>query len=355
MSSSKKPNRHYLLCPVCLKTNESLSVHLRRVCMKNGTPEAINAVVEKAKKEAHALLVSGRIFNYGRLCQIMADANPLKRMIEELQRLPPTLPDPVPGPSTTQQPQSAEPEESEPSSDIAFVSSGETFQCVPDMQWQRKNRKLMADKGLYQKHSLDHPLLKDFATYLEKELCNENFKQEVDNVARYLYYADPQTPSLRFVMDREKLRAYMCELSDAKLSKQTQLNYLKSLKRFLYFHTVNTSLSRDDAELHAQCKGFMEFIGLRQKVKEWVLRVTDTRGNAVIGVKEHKTAAQQVATFALTQEEEMWFDTYYTRVRPQLLNSKKRKRDDTEGQERFFVSTTGMPIYNASNDLNRLH
>ncbi|XP_028296774.1 uncharacterized protein LOC114458554 [Gouania willdenowi] len=273
MSSSKKPNRHCLLCPVCLKTNESLSVHLCRVCMKNATPEAINAVVEKAKKEAHELLVSGKIFNYGRLCQIMADANPLKRMIEELQRhhmvvtdIPPTLPDPVPGPSTTQQPQSAEPEESEPASDIASVSSGETFQCVPDVQWQRKNRTLMADKGLYQKHSLDHPLLKDFATYLEKELCNENIKQEVDNVSRYLYYVDPQTPSLRFVMNREKLRAYMCELSDAKLSKQTQLNYLKSLKRFLYFHTVNTSLSRDDVELHAQCKGFMEFIGLRQKV-----------------------------------------------------------------------------------------
>lgn len=42
----------------------------------------------------------------------------------------------------------------------------------------------MAEKGLYKKHSLDHPLLKGFATYLEKDLLNENFKQEV----RILFY-----------------------------------------------------------------------------------------------------------------------------------------------------------------------
>ncbi|KAL7370325.1 hypothetical protein ABVT39_025553 [Epinephelus coioides] len=119
----------------------------------------------------------------------------------------------------------------------------------------------MADRGLYQKHSLDYPLLKDFATYLEKELCNENFKQEVENVARFLFYADPQQLSLLFVRHREKLRQYLCELSGAKLSKQTQQNYLKSLKRFLVYYTVSTSLRRDDGELHADCKDFIDFIG----------------------------------------------------------------------------------------------
>lgn len=46
-------------------------------------------------------------------------------------------------------------------------------------------------------------------------------------------------------------------------------------------------------------------------------------------------------------------------VQPQLLNSlKKRKRvdsDEEEEKERFLISATGRPIYNASNDLNRLH
>ena len=41
------------------------------------------------------------------------------------------------------------------------------------------------------------------------------------------------------------------------------------------------------------------------QVQEWVARRQDEQGYAVVGVKEHKTAAQQVATFALTQEEEL--------------------------------------------------
>lgn len=40
-------------------------------------------------------------------------------------------------------------------------------------------------------------------------------------------------------------------------------------------------------------------------MKEWSVRKTVESGHAIVGVKEHKTAAQQVATFALSQEEEM--------------------------------------------------
>ncbi|XP_076579912.1 uncharacterized protein LOC143316080 [Chaetodon auriga] len=448
---SRKPNRHYLLCPLCLKTKDFLSVHLRRVCMKDSTPEAIGAAVEKAKKDVHDLLVSGRVFPYVLLCQILDDADPLSRLTEELQRrhmvvtgIPPPLPNAnvIARPSTTQTAESAAPEtgESEPS-DNTSVSSGKCFQFVSTVQWTTKNRKLMAQRGLYQRHSLDYPLLKDFGLYLERELCNENFKQEVENVARYLYSFDPQQPSLQFVRNREKIRQYLCELSRAKLTKQTQMNYLKSLKRFLMYHTINTNLRREDQTLHGDCKDFIDYIGSLQKsfskqvskeitqkrhggltekeqltprdclavlraakndflavigkvfedkdatleltecsfvvyylqavvilrhlqrpgvvehmtVQEWVVRKKDTLGNAVIGVKEHKTAAQQVAMFALSQEEEFWFDMFYTRVRPQLLNSKKRKSDDAEVKERFFISSTGRPIYNASNDLNRLH
>ncbi|XP_076580319.1 uncharacterized protein LOC143316317 [Chaetodon auriga] len=185
---SRKPNRHYLLCPLCLKTKDFLSVHLRRVCMKDSTPEAIGAAVEKAKKDVHDLLVSGRVFPYLLLCQILDDADPLSRLTEELQRrhmvvtgIPPPLPNAnvIARPSTTQTAESAAPEtgESEPS-DNTSVSSGKCFQFVSTVQWTTKNRKLMAQRGLYQRHSLDYPLLKDFGLYLERELCNENFKQE---------------------------------------------------------------------------------------------------------------------------------------------------------------------------------
>ena len=91
----------------------------------------------------------------------------------------------------------------------------------------------MSEKGLYKKHSLDHPLLNSFAKHLKMDLLNGSYKQEVENVSRYLYFVNPETPSLKFVNDRENLRKYLLELSEAKLKKQTQQTYLKSLKRLV--------------------------------------------------------------------------------------------------------------------------
>lgn len=40
-------------------------------------------------------------------------------------------------------------------------------------------RERMSILGLYGKHSIDQPLLMSFAKYLQVDLANENFKQEV--------------------------------------------------------------------------------------------------------------------------------------------------------------------------------
>lgn len=52
-------------------------------------------------------------------------------------------------------------------------------------EWKVKKRALMAEKGLYRRHSTDHPLLRDFAIYLSKDLNNENYKQEVSINIKY--------------------------------------------------------------------------------------------------------------------------------------------------------------------------
>ncbi|XP_073519472.1 uncharacterized protein [Phyllobates terribilis] len=86
-------------------------------------------------------------------------------------------------------------------------------------------------------------------------------------------------------------------------------------------------------------------------VSEWKERISHTYDGedlVVIGVKLHKTATQQVATFVLTKEEEMWFRVYYERVRPKLV----RKNSP---QETFFLSTSGKEIFNVSNDISRYH
>ncbi|XP_015256443.1 PREDICTED: uncharacterized protein LOC107101878 [Cyprinodon variegatus] len=296
----------------------------------------------------------------------------------------------------------------------------------------------MQDRGLYNKHSRDHKLIRDYARYLHIDRQVENYTQDVDNVARYLYYMDPNEPSLHFVLNKEKTQQYLRDLTEAGLMKQTQINYLKNLKCFLKFHTYHTDLKKKDPDLHGHCVDFIEFLGLQQgtcakqvskevvrkrhgalstdsqrapkechgvletakkdflaviskvfpdetqlspqeitfvvyylealitlkhlqrvgvvkhmTVEEWIKRRKTDDGHTVVGVMEHKTAAQQVAMFALDQEEEMWCDTYYTRIRPQIFRSKRCVADQDRG--RFFLSLKGTPIYNPSNDIRRLH
>ena len=43
----------------------------------------------------------------------------------------------------------------------------------------------MSEKGLYNKHDVSDPLLKNFAEYLQKELFNESFKQEVRPIIKH--------------------------------------------------------------------------------------------------------------------------------------------------------------------------
>lgn len=42
----------------------------------------------------------------------------------------------------------------------------------------------------------------------------------------------------------------------------------------------------------------------------------NTASYPIIGVQLHKTATNQVAAFALEEEEEMWFKVYFEQVRP---------------------------------------
>ncbi len=152
-------------------------------------------------------------------------------MIEEMQsrglvinNLPPVLPDPA-QPSTSSVPQSSgkvaesapvKPP-SEPSSD---ESSGDYYQrysltsafpeskCGYDFtsiysgfdhlwvifvclfvyfstggpMWTTEVRVEMAKKGLYMKHSIDHPLLAGFNNYLHTDLGNKSSKQEVSEL-----------------------------------------------------------------------------------------------------------------------------------------------------------------------------
>ncbi|KAI1898028.1 hypothetical protein AGOR_G00068080 [Albula goreensis] len=448
MSSPKNSNRHVLMCSVCQKPVFSLPVHLRRTCMKNGTEAEIHAAVEAAKKDVAVLLQKGRIWEYITLKRIMDSPDPLRRMVEELMSrgqvvrdLPTAAPPPAAATSRAEV-------EGEVMSFHESESSVEQFQSSAAAPEQRSTaRQRMTKAGLYKKHSLNHPLLKGFATYLRKDLANENYKQEVDNVARYLHFMDPTEPNLKFVHSLERTREYYHKLAEAKLCKQTVQNYIKSLKRLVVLEVPDClhQAHAQKQDLHQDCKNFIDFLSSLQilnsketskevfrrryailregllsprdcglvlrmarndflavirklvgpqdvegteptksecqlvvyyleatlmlrhmqrpgviehmTVQDWVGRssVPGYGGHVVIGVMEHTSVATQVATFALSQEVEAWFQAYFEEVRPTLLGKKRQLEEDDTSDDRFFISGTGKPIYNASNDLERLH
>ena len=74
---------------------------------------------------------------------------------------------------------------------------------------------------------------------------------QVENVSRFLYFVNNEEASLQFVYQRQKLDVFLKEITG--LTKRTQSNYLKSLKRFLNFHTDRTNLHSMDADLHEEC------------------------------------------------------------------------------------------------------
>ncbi|XP_056157392.1 uncharacterized protein LOC130131646 isoform X5 [Lampris incognitus] len=82
-----------------------------------------------------------------------------------------------------------------------------------------------------------------------------------------LYFFDASQPSLEFVRDRLKTNNYFRLLKEAGQTHQTRNNYVKAMKRFIDYHTVNTNLYKTDPELHQQAKLYVEF--LQKKMKEF--------------------------------------------------------------------------------------
>lgn len=76
---------------------------------------------------------------------------------------------------------------------------------------------------------------------------------------------DPAQLSLEFVRNREKTTEYIRQLKVAGQSNQTQLNYLKSLKRFLNYHITNTDLYASDPDLYQHAKMYLDFIKSKSK------------------------------------------------------------------------------------------
>ncbi|KAM4045431.1 uncharacterized protein ACNLHF_009264 [Anomaloglossus baeobatrachus] len=325
-----------------------------------------------------------------------------------------------------------QPEEGEDEENEEKEKFDQATQRVLQTKWNTDTRKKMLAAGLYQRHSLQNPLLVGFANYLQHTLAVRRFKQEVEDVARFLFYMNSKVANLDFVKDLEKVNTFFTKLRDLNLASQTIFNYLKHVRRFITYNMRATNLFERNRTLFESCEFFMkvtediqkrlskgisrEVVGKRylalrtsqrtpqecrkildvakqpflkciqaakdgcllrstqleilyylqallvlknlqrpgvlqnMTVSEWKERIShkyDGEDFVIIAVKLHKTATQQVATFVLTKEEEMWFRVYYKQVRPKVVRKNSPKA--------FFLSTSGKEIFNVTNDIARYH
>ncbi|XP_073409279.1 uncharacterized protein [Dendrobates tinctorius] len=135
-------------------------------------------------------------------------------------------------------------------------NSNDDIQRVLHYKWTVESRKRMKEEGMYLHHSLKDPVLKRFAFYLQKDLNVNKYRQEVQNVSRFLHFMDPNKVTLDFVMQIEKSRSFFIKLRDLNLAHQTAFNYLKNLRRYLNFHMRATNLANEDPAMYSAVKHF---------------------------------------------------------------------------------------------------
>ncbi|CAM4575459.1 unnamed protein product [Leuciscus chuanchicus] len=217
-----------------------------------------------------------------------------------------------------------------------------------------------------------------------------------------MHYMDPNEPSLLFVREVEKVREYFNVLTQTQLSKQTVLNYWKSLKRFMKYIIMSTSIHTKDKSLFSDCKDFISPLdgiraGISKKVNKELTQkrygygkeklpadcvvILDDAFMDFLMVMGKLQGPEAVSGEALDKHDHLlvlyyleaivmlkllqrpgvvtnmtlsWFGLYFDQIRPVMLQG-LRSGDDAAAEGHFFVSSTGRLIHNPCNDLKRLH
>ncbi|XP_056408788.1 uncharacterized protein LOC130316815 [Hyla sarda] len=143
--------------------------------------------------------------------------------------------------------------------------NGATATVQRNIAWKNPLRRKMTEAGMYKRHSLEKKPISDFASYLSKTLGVVRYKQEVENVARFLYYMDNEKPSLKFIYNIQKTNKYFAKLLDIGNTNQTVFNYMKNLKRFISYLMDATDLSITDKEAYNVASVYLGQLRVFQK------------------------------------------------------------------------------------------
>ncbi|XP_073525151.1 uncharacterized protein [Phyllobates terribilis] len=126
----------------------------------------------------------------------------------------------------------------------------------PSQNWRAEKRIKMKDAGFYDRHSLSHPILKGFSSYLQNHWKLDRYKQNVEDVSRFLYFINNRRVSLNFATEIEKTRLFFKDLQDLGLCNQTVTNYLKHVRRFVHYLLFATGLKNENENLFKAMKYF---------------------------------------------------------------------------------------------------
>ncbi|CAJ0923409.1 unnamed protein product [Ranitomeya imitator] len=136
---------------------------------------------------------------------------------------------------------------------------------IQKREWKDKNRTATKAAGLYKRHSLNHPMLKGFHSYLTVTHGVPNCQQEVSNVARFLFFVNPKSVTLEYLVKPNKVNNFFQQLGKLHLSSQTSLKMLKHIRRFTIYQVRATKLRLENPQLYKACEVFMNFTTDLQK------------------------------------------------------------------------------------------
>ncbi|KAK2907361.1 hypothetical protein Q8A67_006346 [Cirrhinus molitorella] len=261
----RSADRNIVHCLQCHKPQESLPVHLARVCMKKSTPEERADEVQKARASSREWIRKNRTWNYKQLCELLPDRRSRIAMVKELLRRGFFIMN--------------QPEESDmvldPEGDSVTVET-DTIATTATTNGDPQNispsvRMKMKKAGLHKKFPAQAKLLVGFKKYLTVSRRVPNWQQEVDNVSRFLRYVQPtkSEPSLDFLSKTTETQDFLTALQRADLCAATVLYYIKSIKRFLEYLTARLDLQRRDPQLRTNCQSYTDMLtSLRKRLNK---------------------------------------------------------------------------------------
>ncbi|XP_059364909.1 uncharacterized protein si:dkey-23a23.2 [Carassius carassius] len=281
--NKRSVERKIVHCLQCYKPQENLSVHLARVCMKKSTAEERAEQVKIAKASSREWIRKNRTWNYQQLCELLPDRCSRISMVKELLRR---------GFFIMNQPEESDmvlDPEGDLASDDGDATTAESS-GDPQTISQSVRSKIKKEEGLLDKFPARAGLLVDFKNYLTMSKKVPNWKQEIDNVSRFLRYLHPTEiePSLDFLSKSRETQDFLTALKHTDVSSATIHNYIKSMNRFLEYLMLRLDFQKRDPQLSTNCQRYANMLKTLQKtvLKSHDDKTSDSRPEGTPCIKD---------------------------------------------------------------------